>query len=36
MTLSGLSGFEKNLHAKDAPVSYPADLDRAVAQIRAI
>ena len=23
MTLSGLSGFEKNLHAKDAPVSFP-------------
>ncbi|MBW7972362.1 di-heme-cytochrome C peroxidase [Bradyrhizobium sp. BR 10289] len=23
MALSGLSGFEKNLHAKDAPVSFP-------------
>jgi hypothetical protein len=23
MTLSGLSGFEKNLHSKDAPVSFP-------------
>ena len=23
MTLSGLSGFEKNLHANDAPVSFP-------------
>ncbi|TYO65224.1 cytochrome C [Bradyrhizobium hipponense] len=24
LALSGLSGFEKNLHAQDAPVSYPA------------
>jgi hypothetical protein len=24
LTLSGIKGFEKNLHAQDAPVSYPA------------
>ena len=29
-------GFENNIHANDAPVSYPADLDRAVAVVGAI
>ena len=35
LALSGVGGFEKNLHAQDAP-SASADLDRAMVQIRAI
>ena len=36
LALSGLTGFEKNLHAQRCAGQFPADLDRAVVPVRAI